>query len=290
MALVLSILKWIGIILLAIIGIVILIILYALLLPLHYQVGVKNKPEETLSFDIKISGFLHFWQIKTAEADGSLAFMLYAFWGACRIYPFKKKTSEKSRGKEQQKTPASEDIADDDVLTEEEKAEILSDAEVDFNPKQYRMEAEEKEKEENKKKNKTKEKQAKKKTKQQKKKETGFSLGDFHKKWKDEHNKNAVMFILKKILWLLKKSKPTDLQADVDFSLGDPALTGMTTGFISLFPAAYGRKTRIIPDFQSDDIYLNGWFRIKGIVFLGHIVYLIISIICNEDCKRLWKS
>ncbi len=53
-------------------------------------------------------------------------------------------------------------------------------------------------------------------------------------------------FCCKKALWILGRVKPMIMEADVDFSLGDPALTGGATGVISLCPVCYGKKCRII--------------------------------------------
>ena len=80
------------------------------------------------------------------------------------------------------------------------------------------------------------------------KEKTGFQRKweSFHKNVTAEYNKNAVLFLIKKTFWILSRIKPTVMEADLDFSLGDPALTGGATGIISLWPVCYGKKFQIL--------------------------------------------
>ena len=273
MAIFLSVLKWIGLILLFLLGFLLATLCYLLFLPLHYHIAGHNGKEEKPAGEIRAYGFLHFWQMAFLEENDEYQLAIYAFWGKCKLYPRKQRQSKEEKAEQEDDSSRY-----NGVLDEEDIKEILLDKEVDYSP--HREEPEVKEPDTQKKQNKEKKVKNEKKT----------SLKDFHNKWKDEHNKNAVNFFLKKVLWLIKKTKPNVLHADVDFSLGDPALTGIATGVISLCPASYGRKTRIIPDFESDEVYVYGWIEIKGIVFLVHIVYLIISIILNKDIRRLLHS
>ncbi len=80
------------------------------------------------------------------------------------------------------------------------------------------------------------------------------------------------------------------MRGEVDFSLGDPANTGMATGVISLCPAAYGKHLSITPDFASEDLYAQGTLYLKGIVFYRHLVYLIFSIAFDKDCRKAFSS
>lgn len=104
----------------------------------------------------------------------------------------------------------------------------------------------------------------------------------------DEHNKNAVFFLLQKALWILGRVKPTIMEADVVFRWEirtDRAGRPESSAFC---PVCYGKKCRIIPDFESTELYLLGSISLKGIVFLWHFVYLIVSVYFNKDCKKLF--
>ncbi len=104
----------------------------------------------------------------------------------------------------------------------------------------------------------------------------------------DPSVKRALTHIIKQFVWLIGRSLPKELRGELDFSLGDPANTGMTLGLISLCPAAYGKRVSISPDFTSEEVYAYGQLHLKGIVFYRHIGYLIFKVVSNEDCQKLF--
>ncbi len=270
MALLLTILKWIGIGLLCILAFFVLVFCYFLFLPMHYEFYGENQ-EEGLHYRLQARGFLHFWQMHVSDQE-EFIFSIYAFWGLLKVYPWKQK-------KQTEFTPEVATEQPESVLDEEDIAEILEDKEVEYIPETIEKTSDFEKKSHNKKRKKKKEKSNR-----------TSRWKEFYKKCKDEHNKSAVSFIFQKVLWFLKKSKPRIIKADLDFSVGDPAYTGLATGVLSLFPVCYGKRIRICPDFERDEIYAKGFIQIKGIVFFVHIVYLIISIICNKECRRLIKK
>lgn len=279
MTILLTILKWVGIVFLVLVVALLGILAYCLLLPMGYGIKASHPVGEKFHFSIRAWGFLHFWQVAMMEIDDEYQLAIFAFWGKLRLYPGKHKKEE-----------SFEENATQDVLDDDDIADILEDRDVsmeDLPPRNASVMGKTTVTEED---TVVKPKKPGKRKQKASKKDHGGLWGEFHKKWKDEHNRNAVEFFLKKILWLIKKTKPNILQGDVEFSLGDPALTGLAIGVLSLCPGCYGKKTKILPDFESDDIYANGWIEIKGIVFLVHIVYLIVSIFFNKDCKKLLQS
>lgn len=292
MAIFLSILKVLGLILLWILIVLAVLLCYLLFLPIHYDFAVKNQEEHPLEIKLRACGFIKFWQIAFQKEEEDFEFRVSAFWGKLLLFPRKKKEIQKTE-------PANEAIesgtnkplkATTEILDEEDVADILEDRDVlplpESKPDNHKTSSAPNK---GKKKN-VGEKAPKKAKKKNKFKSDKFSFGEFHKKWKDEHNKSAVQFIIKKVLWIINKTKPKVLNANAEFSLGDPALTGGATGIISLCPACYGKKTKIYPDFESDDIYFKGWIQIKGIVFFMHFVYLIGSVFFNKDCRNLIKK
>lgn len=270
----LSIFKVIGIILLVILLLILAILLYLLFLPLHYKLSGSHTTEKGWEGDVSIAGFLHFWQIRMAQFSGEYELRIYGFWGKLQVYPWKNKktTSDEEQPSMEPEHDDGEDFGAEG-FDEAEIQEILEDKTVSAADVKRMAATVEKQSGETK----IEEKAVKpKKTAKQGKK-------DSHVK-----QKNAVLFLIKKTFWILSRIKPTVMEADLDFSLGDPALTGGATGIISLWPVCYGKKCRIIPDFESDDPYIWGSISLKGIVFLWHIVYLIISVYFNKDCKKLF--
>ncbi len=297
----LSILKVIGIILLALLLLILAALLYLLFLPLHYKLSGSHTTETGWEGDMSIAGFLHFWQIKMAQFSGEYELRVYGFWGKLQVYPWKKKKKTQDEVPHAKETECVDgDSFDPEGFDESEIQEILEDKTVSASDVKRMAATVEKQSSETnaEEKNVNPQKTAKQrrnashvkpKTKSQTRK-TGFQRKweSFHKNVTAEHQKNAVLFLIKKTFWILSRIKPTVMEADLDFSLGDPALTGGATGIISLWPICYGKKCRIIPDFESDDPYIWGSISLKGIVFLWHIVYLIISVYFNKDCKKLF--
>lgn len=308
---ILSILKVIGIILLVILGLILAILLYLLFLPFHYELSGSHSIEEGWDGQVYFAGFMHFWQLRFARFAEDYELRIFAFWGKLQIYPWKKKAKTVSED-ETDAEDFAEDMPAKDALDEDDIAEILEDktvskadvkrmAESGKTASATRMtsaNADNESAENAKNQAGAQDKQTKKtvaKKKDKSKRKTKKPSGGLKEKWQtfhknvtDEHNKNAVFFLLQKALWILGRVKPTIMEADVDFSLGDPALTGGATGVISLCLVCYGKKCRIIPDFESDEPYLLGSISLKGIVFLWHFVYLIVSVYFNKDCKKLF--
>lgn len=259
-------------ILLILLGLVVFILLYLLFLPFHYELSGSHSIEDGWEGQVYFAGFLHFWQLRFAKFAEEYEVRIYAFWGMLQIYPWKKKAKAVSDD-EADAEDFAEDMPAEDTLDEDDIAEILEDKTVSKADVKRMAEssktasatkatsaqadnesAEDAGNQAGTQEKQTKKTAAKKKNKSKTKKPSGGlkeKWQTFHKNVTDEHNKNAVFFLLQKALWILGRVKPTIMEADVDFSLGDPALTGGATGVISLCPVCYGKKCRIIPDFES---------------------------------------
>lgn len=96
----------------------------------------------------------------------------------------------------------------------------------------------------------------------------------------DETNKKAVFLIWPELRYLLSHFRFRKIRTELDFSLGDPALTGQALGILCVMPFLYRYQIGIRPDFESDNVYLKGTFEIAGRVRLAH---LLVSLI------RLWR-
>ena len=304
MAILLGILKIIGIVILCIILFVLALLLYLLLAPIRYRLSAENHQDSDLHFAADIRDFIGFWHIIISN-EKDMEFKIYALWGLLRVYPWK--SEKEAETKTTISSPASE-------LKEEDESKIgdTSQACNDGHESTGKKVASDKAAE-NKaagvkdKASKTRGKASQGKVKASKhrvkaSKARGKTAGvkgkasqtrnkaqGFVDQLKDERNQDAVKFLIAKALWLLKKIKPRILEADVDFALGEPSSTGIATGIISICPVIYSNKVHIRPDFESEDIYLYGNFSLKGFVFLIDIVYLIISVLINKNCKRLFN-
>ncbi|MBO6154906.1 MAG: DUF2953 domain-containing protein [Lachnospiraceae bacterium] len=268
MAILLGILKIIGIVILCIILFVLALLLYLLLAPIRYRLSAENHQDSDLHFAAEIRDFIGFWHIIISN-EKDMEFKIYALWGLLRVYPWK---SEKEASQ-----PCKDGHEPTRKMVVRDKASGIKDKTSQARDKASQARG------------KTSKARGKVSQARVKASRTRNKVQGIVDQLKDERNQNAVKFLIAKALWLLKKIKPRIIEADVDFALGEPSSTGIATGIISICPVIYSNKVHIRPDFESEDIYLYGDFSLKGFVFLIDIVYLIISVLINKNCKRLFN-
>ncbi len=81
---------------------------------------------------------------------------------------------------------------------------------------------------------------------------------------KDETNRYAVGRVWAELLKIIRSYRPRKLRADLSFSLADPALTGQAVGLVSMLPWIYRYPCSIVPDFTSEQLYLEGEIFAQG--------------------------
>lgn len=106
----------------------------------------------------------------------------------------------------------------------------------------------------------------------------------------DEHNKRALLHVLRELKCLLHHIGPRRIRADAAFSLGDPANTGYATAVLSICPFVYGKKCRIEPDFVTEDLYVKGWMDVCGHVCLIHVLLGGLRLLFDKDIRRIIKK
>ncbi|MGN0142182.1 MAG: DUF2953 domain-containing protein [Roseburia sp.] len=103
----------------------------------------------------------------------------------------------------------------------------------------------------------------------------------------DETIKNALVFIWRELLYLLRHFKFRRIHTDLEFSMGDPALTGQVLGGIAVFPAIYQYDIHICPDFEAEELYVRGDFSIQGRIRLIHLLCSCIRLIKEKDVRSV---
>lgn len=106
----------------------------------------------------------------------------------------------------------------------------------------------------------------------------------------DESNHRAIRHVFSEIRYLLSHFGPRRVRADVSFSLGDPANTGYATALLSVCPFSYGRDTRILPDFEIQELYLRGWLDVRGHVRMIHVLITGIRLLFDKDIRNVLKK
>lgn len=100
----------------------------------------------------------------------------------------------------------------------------------------------------------------------------------------------AVSHLWQEVLYLLSHLKPDYIHTEIDFSAGDPAVTGQVTGMLSLLPIMYWYDTHVYPDFLSEEFYIRGQFQLKGHMAFYHMIRCLIRIWNDRNIKRLWNK
>lgn len=104
----------------------------------------------------------------------------------------------------------------------------------------------------------------------------------------DDQNKEAIIHFKNECIYLIKVLLPKKSKIDVVFSTGSTDTTGQTFGVLACFPAIYQKNWKIIPDFQSDEMYFKGILLGKGRLYGYELIGIILRILFDKNCRRLY--
>ncbi len=132
--------------------------------------------------------------------------------------------------------------------------------------------------------------QSKKKKKRQKKekeekKESKFDFAFIKQQLTDEHNRSVVKKIFSELGYLLKHFKFRKIQTDLVFSAGDPAATGQILGILCMLPVLYRYEFNIVPDFETEEMYIKGSFLAAGKIRLIHVLITALRLILDKEVR-----
>ena len=263
MEIILSILQILGIIFLVIIGIILLLICIVLFVPIRYQIlgHVHNK----IYFKGKIFWLLHLFRAKATYEDDLLSVEVSILWK--KISFTKEFGASKESLEEEEETNTSKKINNGVSLDD---SKILSNKETFEDGVSNEDDAG--------KINKIKEK-----IKFFKQKYTQIK-----KIIQDEKNKQAIKHLKDEFIYLIKILLPKKSQLKGIFSTGSPDTTGQIFGIICCFPIIYQDKWSLTPDFESEKAYFEGDFRGKGRIYLFQLLGILIRIVIDKNCRRLY--
>ena len=103
----------------------------------------------------------------------------------------------------------------------------------------------------------------------------------------DTRNREAFDLIKRNVIRLLKKTAPRKISGFIHFGSDDPATLGKILVFLSIIYPVLPRKFRFEPDFENTDIYGN--IKIKGHICLITPVICLARVYFNRDCRRMWR-
>lgn len=110
-----------------------------------------------------------------------------------------------------------------------------------------------------------------------------------HELFADERNQYAVKKIWAQCLYLLGHFRFRKMYTDLMFSLSDPAWTGQALGIFSMIPLFYQYEVHLYPDFESDKLYVQGDFEIKGRIRLVHLVVVTLRLLFDQKVRIFGK-
>lgn len=281
MELILLILKIILIAFLVVLGLIVLLLGLVLFVPIHYEVSGSIGD----SWDIKVQGKITYLLsvIKLLFLYEKEQFDMKFF-----LFGFEKKTKEEqiTETVESESEVTFHEKAENDV--EAEKPKTAEAVETGAKTEEVTVEvsepASEKETEPE-----VKKEQAKAKKQKEKKQKSKIDFAFIKQQLTDEHNKSVVHKIWTELLYLFKHFKFRKIVTDLRFSTGDPATTGQALGVLCMFPVLYRYEVKIVPDFESDDLYLKGTFLVAGKVRLIHLLITALRLIFDKEVRLVVK-
>ena len=260
---------------LIVLAVILTVIALILFFPVTYKVSGKFNGGVRLRADFQWLFYIVFLRVTYDTVEKKTKAVLRILGIPIQLYPKKPKRVKKSRKtKEPQQSgavtgeKAAETLEIDPDAAEDESAEAAGEmkkkSKLRSIPERFRR---------------LKEKAAS-------AKEKAAAIG---KELTDPQNKAAVKHLLSELKTLLSHYKPRHLRMKLSFSTGDPARTGELLGVLSVFPFAYQRGNRVIPDFVSEKAYLKGNASLSGHIISCYAVAALIRIAMDKNIRRMRK-
>ncbi|MBR6229585.1 MAG: DUF2953 domain-containing protein [Eubacterium sp.] len=310
---VLSVLKWIGIVLgwlvLGLLALVLLILLLVLFVPVRYRVGLRTGEEERFSYGIHVTWILHAISVRKKLDEDSIVIRILGI-PVSRMggsAPAGEKAASGEPPDEEEEIlpePAAETKPDppdeeEEILPEpaaETKPEPAVEETTDTGPEEEEPERIPliSESEETPKKgpiSRIREKIDRMKSKiRERIKKFGFlffRLSSIMDLVKDSSVRNTVKKLLKETVRMVRYVGPKKITGTLEFGTGDPASTGLILGGVSLMRTAHRKGVSITPNFEEKCLVGNCELRgrIRGVYF----VRMAIRIWFDKEVRRLWK-
>ena len=307
-AVLLTILKVIGIVLASVVGLALLIIAIVLFVPIRYRISAdRSDPDKDPTLNIRISFLLHLLTAGFVYDNGTDKFAK-VLW--IKIWPKEEKEAESDTPEdsptieglyehlatEGDGTQAAEDTesvneassADDTAQSEPEEPYT-----IDWNDPEEPSDDDKDDEETDSLWSKI---EAfidriieKKKSYEKKYKKLRREIRFWDKMRLDRRNRDAVELIKVNLVKLLKKIAPRSVKGFVHFGFEDPATTGRVLAYVAMIYPVLPQKLIIDPGFEDTDTLIYGKADIKGRLPLIVPGIAFCRIYFNDDCRRMWR-
>lgn len=289
----LTILKIIGIILLVLIGLILLAAAVILLVPIRYQ-GEGAREEKILSGSVKLTWLLHMISASASLSEDRMKIRIGLFGKT--IYPKTKKPSKKSRAKKMPKQEAPKK-SEKSEKPKQQSDTVSKDVATIYEPQKPIPELPKKEKSARPD-VKSKFEAIKQKLLAVKEKFIDSKAGIQKVKNKIDYWKNmltsapmkeAMEFLWKKTKGLLHHILPRKITGRIHFGFEDPSKTGKTLAYFSMLYPFTKENLVIEPEFETEELILEGDIAFRGRIRLGYLVYVALSVVLNKNIRRQYK-
>jgi hypothetical protein len=326
-AILFTVLKILGLILLGILGLVLLVVLLILLVPIRYQ--AEGSYYGALQAEAGVSWLLHLIHIHAGFRGQLLLWVKICGFKVFSTEEEKTKTEKKNKRRKRRKKkkiPASEpeaagvrdekkvseddhEQAETDGLLENENPDPLKDENPDppVNPDEKEVSQEESAKEDAKRSFSFTEFCDKLKSILQRVPKSVRGricaiFGSFRDKYRmisekkrwitaflqNEDNQKTIKLLKRQAIRLIRHVFPRRLRGRVRFGFDDPYTTGQILTWISPFYGLYADKLELIPVFEEKA--LEGEVSLKGRIRLGTVIFLAVRVLFDRNFRRLLRK
>lgn len=309
MTIIISILKWLLLILLALLGLVIVLVACLLFVPARYY--VYGQQDSTWSMRGNASWLLHILHFSFEVKKGEMQKTLRVFGIPVSLDGKKTKKRKRTKGKKQKKKANSQTAKAESVNEPPQPSKKALDTkkkEVWEGREDTRQSIPEKRKEASKK------AEEKTKTKKDRKKKNSLSIKKVLAKIKkgiamisrvftegprafiegtkaekiieilqDSNTLELWRLIRANLVRLWRHSRPKRIKGRIHFGTGDPCTTGQLLGVIGAGFGALGSGVKVEPDFE--EAVLDGYLEVKGRIQ----VYMLLWVLKDVFWSKEWK-
>lgn len=289
----LTILKIIGIILLVLIGLILLAAAVILLVPIRYH-GEGAREEKILSGSVKLTWLLHMISASASLSEDGTKIRVCLFGKT--IYPKTKKPPKQSKAKKMPKQEASKK-SEKSEKPKQQSGTVSKEVATIYEPQKPNPELPKKEKSARPD-VKSKFEAIKQKLLAVKEKFIDSKAGIQKIKNKIDYWKNlltsdpmkeAMEFLWKKTKGLLHHILPRRMTGRIHFGFEDPSKTGKTLAYFSMLYPFTKENLVIEPEFETEELILEGDIAFRGRIRLGYLVYVALSVVLNKNIRRQYK-
>lgn len=103
-----------------------------------------------------------------------------------------------------------------------------------------------------------------------------------------EDNRNTFRLLKRQVYRLLKHILPGKVKGRVKFGFDDPYTTGQILTWVSPFYGLYAKKLQLIPSF--DEKVLEGELNLKGRIRLGTVTAIAVRMLFDKNFRTLLKK